>query len=163
MLWYRLALIVVILDQLLKRVVSMQLDYGVPVQIWPVLDLTLQHNTGAAFSFLHDAGGWQRWFFTGIAVIVSAMLAVWMARLRRDQHLLLCGLALILGGAVGNLIDRVRFGYVVDFIAAHWGEHYFPAFNLADSGITIGAGLLLLDMLFNPHHHGKSPAQDKSS
>ena len=159
MMWYRLALIVVILDQLTKRVVTLQLDYGVPIKVLPVLDITLQHNTGAAFSFLHDAGGWQRWLFAGIAALVSVALAVWMHRLRRDQYLLLSGLALILGGAVGNLIDRMRFGYVIDFIAVHWHEHYFPAFNVADSAITIGAGLLLLDMLLNPHNHGKATAQ----
>lgn len=160
-LWYRLALVVVILDQLVKRLVTAKLEYGVPVVIWPVFDLTLQHNTGAAFSFLHDAGGWQRWFFTGVAVVVSAVLALWMARLRRDQRLLLGSLALILGGAVGNLIDRIRFGYVVDFISVHWGGHYFPAFNIADSAITVGAGLLLLDMLLNPQHHGKSSTRNK--
>ena len=160
MMWYRLALVVIILDQLAKRVVTLQLDYGVPVKILPVFDLTLQHNSGAAFSFLHDAGGWQRWFFAVIAAAVSVAIAVWMYRLRRDQHLLLSGLALILGGAIGNLIDRIRFGYVIDFLSVHWNEHMFPAFNIADSAITIGAGLLLLDMFINPHHH-KSSAQGK--
>lgn len=162
MMWYRLALVVIILDQLAKRVVTLQLDYGVPVEILPVFDLTLQHNTGAAFSFLHDAGGWQRWFFAGIAAAVSVAIAVWMYRLRRDQRLLLSGLALILGGAIGNLIDRIRFGYVIDFLAVHWNEHYFPAFNIADSAITIGAGFLLLDMFLNPHHH-KASAQGKTN
>ncbi len=113
----------------------------------------MQHNPGAAFSFLHDAGGWQRWLFTGIAVVVSVFIAVWMARLPQVQRLLLGGLTLILGGAVGNLIDRVRFGYVVDFLSAHYQDHYFMAFNVADSAITVGAGLLLLDMVLNPHHH----------
>jgi signal peptidase II len=153
--WYRIALVIVVLDQLVKLAVNIKLQYGVPVEILPVFNLTLQHNSGAAFSFLHDAGGWQRWFFAGIALIVSAVLTVWMARLPRTQRLLLASLTLILGGAIGNLIDRLRFGYVVDFISVHYGEHYFPAFNVADSAITIGAGLMLLDMLLNPQHHGK--------
>lgn len=151
--WYRLSILVVIADQLVKRLVVAKLGYGQPVEILPVFNLTLQYNTGAAFSFLHDAGGWQRWFFSALAMVVSAVLAVWMARLQRHQRLLLAGLGLIVGGALGNLVDRLRFGYVVDFLSAHWGEHYFPAFNVADSAITIGAGLLLLDMLLHPEQH----------
>lgn len=151
--WYRLAIIVVILDQLVKRWVSATLQFQPPIRLLPILELTYAENTGAAFSFLHDAGGWQRWFFTGIAVVVGAGIAIWMVRLKSEQRLLLASLALILGGAIGNLIDRLRFGHVVDFISVHWGEHYFPAFNVADSAITIGAGLLLLDMVLNPQHH----------
>ncbi len=154
--WYRLALVVVILDQFVKLLVNLNLVEGMPVRIFGLLDFTLQYNNGAAFSFLHDAGGWQRYLFSGIAVTVSAVLMVWMARLQRSQALLLGSLTLILGGAVGNLIDRLRFGHVVDFISVHYGEHYFPAFNLADSAISIGAALLLLDMLINPQHHDKS-------
>ena len=151
--WYRLAIIVVILDQLAKRWVSATLQFQPPIRLLPVLDLVYAENPGAAFSFLHDAGGWQRWLFTAIAAVVGTGIAIWMARLKSDQRLLLSSLALILGGAVGNLIDRLRFGHVVDFISAHWGPHYFPAFNIADSAITIGAGLLLLDMFLNPQHH----------
>lgn len=161
--WYRLAIIIVLVDQLVKRWVSATLQFQPPIKLLPVLELTYAENTGAAFSFLHDAGGWQRWFFTGIAAVVGIGIAIWMARLKREQRLLLASLALVLGGAIGNLIDRMRFGYVVDFIAAHWGEHYFPAFNIADSAITIGAGLMLLDMMLNPHHHssGAKPELEK--
>lgn len=154
LLWYRLAVIVVIVDQLVKRWVSAMLQFQPPIRLLPVLELTYAENTGAAFSFLHDAGGWQRWFFSGIALSVGAGIAIWMARLKAEQRLLLASLALILGGAIGNLIDRMRFGHVVDFISVHWDIHYFPAFNVADSAITIGAALLLLDMVLHPQHHG---------
>ena len=159
--WYRLALVLVIVDQLVKLVVNLNLEYGVPVAVLPVFNLTLQHNTGAAFSFLHDAGGWQRWLFSSIALVVSAALLVWMARLRRDQRLLLASLSCVLGGAVGNLIDRVRFGYEVDFVSVHYGSWYFPAFNVADAAITVGAGLMILDMVLNPDSHaGKKSSHE---
>jgi signal peptidase II len=111
-----------------------------------VLDLTLAYNTGAAWSFLAAESGWQRWMITGLAVLVSAALVVWLKRLKaRSQGLLACALALILAGAVGNVIDRMRLGHVIDFILAYWNEHAFPIFNVADSAITVGAALLLLD------------------
>lgn len=154
--WYRLAIIIVLVDQLVKRWVSATLQFQPPVKLLSVLELTYAENTGAAFSFLHDAGGWQRWFFAGIAAVVGIGIAIWMARVRAGQRLLLSSLALVLGGAIGNLIDRIRFGYVVDFISVHWNEHYFPAFNVADSAITIGAGLMLLDMVLNPQHHNSN-------
>lgn len=150
--WYRLALVVIVFDQLTKLLASMKLAYGEPVVVWPVFNLMLAHNQGAAFSFLHDAGGWQRWFFAGLASVVSVVLVVWIARVR-TQKLLAVSLALILGGAVGNLIDRLRFGHVVDFLSFHWNQYYFPTFNLADTAITIGAGLMLLDMFLYPDHH----------
>lgn len=153
MLWYRVALLVVIGDQLTKRWVEYKLKFQAPIELLPVLEFGYAENRGAAFSFLHDAGGWQRWFFTAIAAIVSVVVVIWMARLKRHQGLLLASLSLVLGGAIGNLIDRVRLGYVIDFISVHWSDHYFPAFNVADSAITIGAGLMLLDMFLNPHHH----------
>lgn len=153
MLWYRVALLIVIGDQITKRWAELKLKFQRPVELLPVLEFGYAENHGAAFSFLHDAGGWQRWLFAGIAVVVSLGIAIWMTRLKRDQNLLLASLAFVLGGAIGNLIDRVRYGYVVDFISAHWGDHYFPAFNVADMAITIGAGLMLLDMFLNPHHH----------
>ena len=118
-----------------------------PVFSW--FNLTLQHNTGAAFSFLHDAGGWQRWFFAGVAVAISGALAVWLYRMPRGQWLLALGLGLILGGALGNLWDRLALGYVVDFISVHYGGRYFPAFNLADSAISVGAAAMLLDTFTN--------------
>ncbi len=151
--WYRIAVMVVIVDQIAKRWATENLLEGVPKVIWPVFDLSLAYNRGAAFSFLHDAGGWQRWLFTGIALVASIGVAIWMARIKSTQNLLLGSLTLVLGGAVGNLIDRLRFGHVVDFISVHWGQHYFPAFNIADAAISVGAALLLLDMLVNPHHH----------
>ncbi|MDB6061668.1 MAG: lipoprotein signal peptidase [Verrucomicrobiaceae bacterium] len=151
--WYRIAAMVVIIDQIGKRWATETLIEGVPKTIWPIFDFTLWYNKGAAFSFLHDAGGWQRWLFTAIAVVASIGVAIWMARIKSTQNLLLGSLSLILGGAIGNAIDRIRFGHVVDFISVHWNEHYFPAFNIADSAISVGAALLLLDMILNPQHH----------
>jgi signal peptidase II len=107
------------------------------------------HNVGAAFSFLASASGWQRWLFIALAVAVSVGIIVWLVRLQRSAQVLLpCGLALVLGGAVGNVVDRIRLGYVIDFIHFHWDRAYFPAFNVADSAITVGAACLLLDALF---------------
>lgn len=154
--WYRLSILVVIVDQLSKVLASNHLEFNTPLVLLPVFNITLHHNYGAAFSFLADSGGWQRWLFSAIAIGVGAFLAVWMARLKRNQTLLMASLALVLGGAIGNVIDRLRFGYVVDFLSVHWDSHYFPTFNIADSAITIGAALLLLDMLRNPHHHGST-------
>ena len=145
--WYALSGLVVALDQFTKVVADRGLEYARPVELLPVLDLTLLYNRGAAFSFLSDAGGWQRWFFSVIAAAVSVAIVFWLARLDRANLWLQAGLALVLGGAVGNLVDRILHGYVIDFISVHWGPHYFPAFNLADSAITVGAALLLVDMI----------------
>jgi signal peptidase II len=156
--WYRLAIVLVIIDQLTKLWASTALDYNEPVPILPFFDIVLHHNTGAAFSFLHDAGGWQRWLFSAIAGGVGIGIVIWMARLKRGQTLLMTSLTLVLGGAIGNVIDRVRFGYVVDFISIYWPDLYrFPTFNFADSAITIGAALMLLDMVRNPQNHGSAP------
>ena len=146
--WYLLSLAVIVVDHITKYIASTGLEYGVLVPLLPVLDLTLLHNKGAAFSFLSDAGGWQRWFFTIVALGVSAWIALWLNRLPREKRWLSASLALILGGAVGNLIDRVIQGYVVDFIFVHWGDSYFPAFNVADSAITVGAIMMMIDVLF---------------
>jgi signal peptidase II len=124
------------------------------VEVLPVLDFTLLHNTGAAFSFLADASGWQRGFFITLGTVVSLALIVWMWRMPRGEKLLPLALSLIVGGAIGNVIDRIAHGYVIDFIHAHWGAAYFPAFNIADSAITIGAVLLILDA-FREHHPAK--------
>jgi signal peptidase II len=111
-----------------------------------VLNITLRYNTGAAFSFLADASGWQRWFFAGLALAVAAAIVLWLRRMDGRSHArLACSLSLIMAGALGNLIDRLHLGHVVDFIHAHWGTWDFPAFNVADSAITIGAILMLLD------------------
>jgi signal peptidase II len=120
------------------------------IVLLPVLEIMRLHNEGAAFSFLSDAGGWQRWVFIGLAVAVSGAILVWLRRLpAKGQALLASGLSLILGGALGNVIDRVLHGYVIDFIRVHYEEHYFPAFNVADSAISIGAALIVLDTLLD--------------
>lgn len=149
-LWIAAAALIVLLDQWSKTVASIQLDYGYAVEISPLLDFTLMHNEGAAFSFLNDAGGWQRWFFVGISSVVSIVLALWLVRLNPKDRLLAASLTLILGGALGNLWDRALLGYVIDFISVHYDSHYFPTFNIADSAICIGAGLMILDMFVNP-------------
>ena len=143
--WLWLSLAVIVLDQVTKFLVTRFIDLYERVFVLPVLDFTLLHNTGAAFSLLADASGWQRGFFITLGLAVSVGLVAWIWRLPRGERLLPIALALIVGGAVGNVIDRVLHGYVIDFIHAHWGGAYFPAFNIADSAITIGAGLLLLD------------------
>jgi len=143
--WLWLSLIVLVLDQATKFLVTRFLDLYERVEVLPVLDFTLLHNTGAAFSMLAGASGWQRWFFIALACAVSVLLTVWICRIPRGEKLLPLALSLILGGAIGNLVDRVWHGYVVDFVHAHWGEAYFPAFNIADSAITIGAALLIID------------------
>jgi len=149
--WYLLALVMVLLDQYTKTLATESLVYARPVEVFSWFNLTLQHNTGAAFSFLSDAGGWQRWFFTVVAVVISGVLTVWLFMAPRAHWLLGLSLALILGGAVGNVWDRVALGYVVDFISVHYQGWYFPAFNIADSAITVGAICMLLDSFFNRH------------
>jgi signal peptidase II len=153
--WLGLSALVIVLDQLTKFVIERRLGLFDVVPVLPVLDITRLHNAGAAFSFLADASGWQRWFFTALSLAVSVALIIWICRSpRRGQSLAVTGLACVLGGALGNVIDRIRIGHVVDFIHAHWGEAYFPAFNVADSAITIGAALLLLDALFEARREG---------
>jgi signal peptidase II len=144
--WLPVTLVVLVLDQASK---AWMVTHFHELQVWRVLsvfNLTLRYNTGAAWSFLADASGWQRWFFAGLAVAVGIGLIVWLRRLDgRAQRLLALSLSLILAGALGNLIDRLRLGRVIDFIEVHWNEAYFPAFNVADSAITVGAALMLLD------------------
>ncbi|MBK9162079.1 MAG: lipoprotein signal peptidase [Nitrosomonadales bacterium] len=152
--WLGLSALVIILDQISKIWITSSFAYGESVAVLGVFDLVLAHNTGAAFSFLSDAGGMERWLFSGIAVAAS----VWIVALLRKhaaQPLFALALSLILGGALGNLIDRIAYGYVVDFLHFHWDEHYFPAFNLADSAITCGAFLLLWDG-FTEKRHGSA-------
>lgn len=144
--WLPLSALVIILDRAVKVWITHHFAPFERVHVLKVLDIILTYNTGAAFSFLAEASGWQRWLFVLLALGVSAALIVWMRRLHaHTQGLLACGLALIVGGALGNMIDRLATGRVVDFIHVHWGRAYFPAFNVADSAITIGALLLLLD------------------
>jgi signal peptidase II len=144
--WLALSAIVVVLDLATKAWVSAAFQYGESRAITPFFNLVLVHNTGAAFSFLAGAGGWQRWFFTLVTVAISAVIVVMLRRGHQDR-LLAGALALVLGGAIGNLHDRVRFGHVVDFVQLHAGGYYFPAFNVADSAITVGVALLIWDSL----------------
>lgn len=151
-LWMAIALVIVVSDQLTKLAIVDFIDLYGKVSLTSFLALTHQHNYGAAFSFLADAGGWQRWFFVALAAIVSVVLAVWVWKIRHEgPAILVAGLSLVLGGAVGNLIDRIRLGYVVDFIQVDLSVPFFdpfPSFNVADAAITVGAALLIIDSLF---------------
>lgn len=141
------ALAVIILDQATKLWAVAALAYATPVPVLPGFNLTLMHNPGAAFSFLGDAGGWQRWFFLALALGVSAWLVVWMRGLQAHERWTGLALALLLGGAIGNAIDRAYLGHVIDFIDVYWQNYHWPAFNIADTAITIGAALLFVLML----------------
>ena len=148
--WLSLAACIVLLDQVSKAYIARHFGEFEFTSVLPILDITRMHNVGAAFSFLASASGWQRWLFIGLALSVSIAITVWLVRLPRGtKGLLAAGLALVLGGALGNVIDRIRLGHVIDFIHFHWDRAYFPAFNVADSAITVGAACLLLDALFD--------------
>lgn len=147
-LWYGIALVAVVFDLFTKQLASDALVLHERINIFPFFDITLRHNYGAAFSFLAGEGGWQVWFFGILAGAVSLGIAVWIAKIGSKKSLEVLGLALILGGALGNLYDRVTLGYVVDFILVYYDDYQFPAFNIADSAITLGAGVLLLDAFF---------------
>lgn len=146
LLW--LSALVIVLDQATKLWIVASFDEFEVLVVWPVFNLTLVYNTGAAFSLLADAGGWQRTFFISVASVVTLVMTVWLSRLQPAERLTGWGLALVIGGAIGNLIDRVRLGKVIDFLQWHWQDWYFPSFNLADSAITLGVVLLLVDGLF---------------
>ena len=154
--WYGLAVVVIVLDYYTKGLASNALTYGRPVEVFSWFNLTLQHNTGAAFSFLNEAGGWQRYFFTIVASVISVGLVISLFLISRRNRLLALSLALILGGALGNLWDRITLGYVVDFISVHYQGRYFPAFNIADSAITVGAALMLLESFFTKESNQES-------
>jgi signal peptidase II len=143
--WFWLSAVVLLLDQGSKLLADARLVFYEPVPLLPFFNLRLAYNTGAAFSFLGNAGGWQRWFFAGISVLVVGVLVVWMRRLKPEQWQLSLAFALIIGGALGNLIDRLVYGHVIDFIDVYYKTWHWPTFNIADSAITLGAGLLLLD------------------
>jgi len=145
--WLALSGLVIVIDQSTKAWVLAAFHVGESLVLTPFLNLVLLLNPGASFSFLADAGGWQRWFFIVLALGISVWLVV-LLRKHAGERLLPLALALILGGALGNVIDRIRFGAVVDFLHFHWNEHYFPAFNVADSCITIGVALMLWHELF---------------
>lgn len=146
--WLLLSVLVVVLDLWTKDLATQALELYRPVKVTSWLNMTLAHNYGAAFSFLSDAGGWQRWLFTGLSSVVTVVLIVWLLRLSAREKLTAAALGLIIGGAVGNLADRINYGYVVDFIDVYYRDWHWPAFNLADSAITCGVVLLLLDGLF---------------
>ncbi|MBU6376958.1 MAG: lipoprotein signal peptidase [Gammaproteobacteria bacterium] len=144
--WLPLAALLIIADQVSKGWIETHFSLGESTPLFFWLDITRLHNPGAAFSFLAGAGGWQRWALSMLAVVVSGLLVLWLRTLHaRREGMLAAALALVIAGAIGNVIDRLEHGYVVDFIHVHWQQAYFPAFNIADSAITIGAALLLLD------------------
>jgi len=143
--WYVVAIVLLIADQLAKYTITQNFLYGEYINIFPGLDFTLVHNTGAAFSFLSDAGGWQRWLFLIISLVASIVLMVWLYRLKASQFFLSTSLALILGGALGNLYDRIFLGYVIDFIDFYYGIYHWPVFNIADASITLGAVFLIFE------------------
>ena len=153
--WLSLSVVIILADLVTKFYASANLEYAVPV---PVIDgffnFTLLHNTGAAFSFLATESGWQRWFFVILATAVSAGLIVWLRGLR-DEPWVACAVALILGGAVGNLYDRMTLGYVVDFLHFYWDSYHFPAFNIADTAISIGAAMMVIDVFRGAKSTGK--------
>ena len=146
--WIWLSLLVIVLDQVTKYLAETLLVMHQPVPVTPCFNLMLTYNTGAAFSFLADADGWQRWLFLGLGTLVSMGLVIWLTRLKPQETWLAVALALILGGAIGNLIDRAWLGQVIDFIQLYYDRWYWPAFNIADSAITVGAVLLVVESLW---------------
>mgnify|MGYP000184432756 FL=1 len=144
--WSFLAAVLIVLDQVTKLYFDSSLRYGQRINVLPFFDFTLLYNPGAAFSFLAQAEGWQRWFFTILGLLASAFILGMMHKNRSNKRMMLA-LTLILGGAVGNVIDRIAYGHVVDFLLFYWKDWYYPAFNIADTGITLGAILLILDEL----------------
>ncbi len=155
--WLWLSSLVVILDQISKQIAENSLLLHKPLAVFPGFNWTLMYNKGAAFSFLSQAGGWQRWFFIILSSVISIALIIWLKQLKKDQQVLSAGIAFILGGAIGNVIDRSLYGHVIDFIQVYYKDFYWPAFNSADSAITLGAGLLILDMFIEykkAHNNG---------
>ena len=153
--WWALALILFALDWVTKQAIESNLFYGQEIAIFPFFDLTLRYNTGAAFSFLAEAGGWQRWFFSLIALAVVVGISWRLVKIAETNRLEALALTCVLGGAIGNLYDRLVYGHVVDFLQFHWQQSwYFPAFNIADSAITIGVILMLLESFVTKKQEG---------
>ncbi|MCW8855002.1 MAG: signal peptidase II [Gammaproteobacteria bacterium] len=149
--WGWIVLSIIFFDQATKILADYYLNYHQPVSIIPMFNLTLVYNPGAAFSFLSDAGGWQRWFFIMLSSVISIVLFIWLLKLKPEQQLQTVSIAMILGGAIGNLIDRSIYGHVIDFLDVYYQQHHWPAFNIADSAITVGAILLIIDSFKNRH------------
>ena len=145
--WIWLAIVIVVFDQLTKYIASTSLEMHQPIAVMPMFNWTLMHNPGAAFSFLANEDGWQRWFFATIAVVVSVVIFLWIKKLEQHEKWQAIALALILGCAVGNVIDRIWLGYVVDFIQIYYQQWYWPAFNIADSAISIGVVMIIIDSI----------------
>ncbi len=146
--WTWLSVLVIVLDQVTKQLATATLNYAEPVAVMPLFNLTLMHNTGAAFSFLSQAGGWQRWFFAAIALLVSTGIIFWLKHLGSDKRWEAAALALVMGGAIGNVVDRILYGYVIDFLDFYYGAWHWPAFNVADMAIVVGAAILIIDSLW---------------
>jgi signal peptidase II len=141
--WVAALVVIVVLDQVTKALATSYLSYGIPFSLFEGLNFTLLHNTGAAFSFLHDQNGWQRWFLSIVTLLISIGLVVWFCSLRGSQTWMHCAICFVLAGAIGNLLDRLVLGYVVDFIQLYWGNWYWPAFNLADTSICVGVVMMV--------------------
>lgn len=148
--WLWLSLVILGLDQATKWIVDRSMQVHQSIDLLPFFNLTYLRNQGAAFSFLSDAGGWQRWFFVALSLAASAGIIAWMSRLGRDHRWEAAAWALVLGGAVGNLIDRAIYGYVIDFLDVYYRDWHWPAFNVADSAITVGIAMLLVDSFRSP-------------
>ncbi len=153
LLWLFLSLLVFGLDQFTKYLARQKLLWGKAAVITKYINLTLLANTGAAFSFLQKAGGWQRWFFAGIAIVVCIVILIWMLKLPKKFYWRAASLALILGGSLGNLYDRLTLGYVIDFLQVHLGQYFWPVFNVADSAICLGAFILIVSLLFGKRQY----------
>ena len=147
--WLWLSALTIVLDQASKLAVAKGMDLYHSIPIIPYFNLTYMRNTGAAFSFLSEAGGWQRWFFAVLAIIISTVISVWLTRLKNYETLLAIALSLVLGGAIGNLIDRLAYGYVIDFLDVYYKQWHWPAFNIADSAIVLGVVLMVLESFQN--------------
>ena len=148
--WLWLSALIIVVDQVTKRVIDSAMQLHQTIELIPYFQLTYMRNQGAAFSFLSGAGGWQRWFFIGLAIVASVCIFVWLRKLDPSRRREAVAWALVLGGALGNLIDRILYGYVIDFLDVYVGDWHWPAFNVADSAITVGVALLLLDSFKAP-------------
>jgi len=143
--WLWISALTLLLDQASKLTIASSMQLYESIALLPLFNLTYVHNTGAAFSLLSEAGGWQRWLFAGLAIVMSSMIGVWLWRLKQHETLMAIALSLVLGGAIGNLIDRIVYGYVIDFLDVYYQNWHWPAFNIADSAICVGVALMVLD------------------